>query len=173
MAPLDHLFDDHKHCDSRWCHKKRREADLEQYNEVGSERNKEGYYRYNTDDAELYAKLCELYEPSITEERITQCKYEVDTQLNEGMNTYVAKYAPKNRDYSKFISLEARVKVAAGIYNCGYHFFWTEVMKELEIESDVSLQVYLLRKDKDKLKNTQESMIMQTWQSVKLMSMQS
>ena len=68
------------------------------------------------------------------------------------MNTCVAKYAPKNRHYSKSISLEARVKVAAGIYNCGYHFFWTEVMKELEMESDVSLQVYLLRKDKDKLK---------------------
>jgi len=68
------------------------------------------------------------------------------------MNTSVAKYAPKNRHYSKLISLEARVKVAAGIYNCGYHFFWTEVMKELEMESDVSLQVYLLMKDKEKLK---------------------
>ena len=48
------------------------------------------------------------------------------------------------------------MKVAAGIYNCGYHFFWTEVMKELEMESDVSLQVYLPRKDTDKLKNTSE-----------------
>ena len=85
-------------------------------------------------------------------ERITQCKHEFDTQVNEGMNTCVAKYAPKNRHYSKSISLEARMKITAGIYNCGYHFFWTEVMKELEIESDVSLQVYLLRKDKDKLK---------------------
>ena len=152
MAPLDHLFDDHKHCDSSWCHKKRREEDPKQCNEVGSERNKEGYYRNKKDDAELYAKLCELYQPYITEERITQCKHEFDTQVNEGMNTSVAKYAPKNRHYSKSISLEARVKVAAGIYNCGYHFFWTEVMKGLEIESDVSLQVYLLRKDEDKLK---------------------
>ena len=87
-----------------------------------------------------------------TEERIAQCKYKFDTQVNEGTNTCVAKYAPKNRQYSKSISLEARVKVAAGIYNCGYHFFWTDVMKELEIESNVSLQVYLLRKDKDRLK---------------------
>ena len=44
------------------------------------------------------------------------------------------------------------MKVASGIYNYGYHFFWTEIVKELEIESDVSLHVYLLRKDKDKLK---------------------
>ena len=39
------------------------------------------------------------------------------------MNACVAKYAPKGRHYSKSISLEARVKVAAGIYNAGYHFF--------------------------------------------------
>ena len=25
MAPLDHIFDDHKYCNSRWCHKERRE----------------------------------------------------------------------------------------------------------------------------------------------------
>ena len=25
MAPLDHLFDDHKHCDSNWCYKKAQE----------------------------------------------------------------------------------------------------------------------------------------------------
>ena len=42
--------------------------------------------------------------------------------------------------------------VTTGIYNHGYHFFWTEVMKELKIASDVSLHVYLLRKDKDRLK---------------------
>ena len=92
MAPLDHLFDDHKHCDSRWCHKKRREDIPKQCNEVDSERNKK-------DDAELYAKLCELHALYITEDRITQCKHEFDTQVNEGMNTYVAKYAPKNRHY--------------------------------------------------------------------------
>ena len=44
------------------------------------------------------------------------------------------------------------MKVAAGIYNCGHHFFWTEVMKNLDMEIDVSLEVYLLRKDTDKLK---------------------
>ena len=123
MAPLDHLFNDHQHCDSRWCHKKRNEEDSEKCNEVGSERNKEGYYRCKTEDGELYETLCELYGPYITTERITQCKHEFDTQVNEGMNTCVAKYAPKNKHYSKSVSLEARVKVAAAIYNCGYHFF--------------------------------------------------
>ena len=56
-----------------------------------------GTRRVTTDARQkmLYAKLCELYEPYIIEERITQCKHEFDTQVNEGMNAFVAKYAPK------------------------------------------------------------------------------
>jgi len=68
------------------------------------------------------------------------------------MNTCVAKYAPKSRHYSKSISLEARVRVAAGIYNVGYHFFWTEVMKELDVSVEASVQEYLLTKDQNKLR---------------------
>ena len=43
---------------------------------------------------------------------------------NEGMNTCVAKYAPKTRTYAKSCLLETRVKIAAGIYLVSYHFFW-------------------------------------------------
>ena len=152
MAPIDHLFDDHGHCDSSWCHKKAIEEKKIKYKEVGSERSREGYYRCKVKDKELYESLCDLYEPYITEERIGQCKHEFETQVNEGMNTCVAKYAPKGRHYSKTISLEARVKVAAGIYNIGYHFFWTEVMKELGINIEPSVEEYLLKKDLDKLR---------------------
>ena len=50
------------------------------------------------------------------------------------------------------MSFEARVKVAAGIYNVGYHFFWTEVMKELDVNVEASVEDYLLTKDKNKLR---------------------
>ena len=93
-----------------------------------------------------------MYESYITVERIGQCKHEFETQVNEGMNTCVAKYAPKGRHYSKTVSLEARVKVVAGIYNVGYHFFWTEIMKELGIDIEPSVEEYLLKKDLDKLR---------------------
>ena len=72
--------------------------------------------------------------------------------MNEGMNTCVARYAPKGQHYSKSVSLDARVKVAAGIYNVGYHFFWTEVMRELEVSVQASVHEYLLKKDKHKLR---------------------
>ena len=123
MAPIDHLFDDHKYCDSTWCHKKAQEENKMNLEDMKSNCNRMGYYRCKVEDKELYEKLCELYKPYITKERIKQCRHEFETQVNEGMNTCVAKYAPKGRHYSKSISLEARVKVAAGIYNAGYHFF--------------------------------------------------
>ena len=40
MAPLDHLFDNHKHCDSCWCHAKRIEENPKQCNEVWYEQKK-------------------------------------------------------------------------------------------------------------------------------------
>ena len=152
MAPIDHLFDDHKYCDSTWCHKKAQEENKINLEDMKSDCNRMGYYRCKVKDKELYEKLCELYKPYITEERIKQCQHEFETQVNEGMNTCVAKYAPKGRHYSKSISLEARVKVAAGIYNAGYHFFWTEVLDELGIKAAPSIEKYLLKRDKDKLR---------------------
>ena len=152
MAPLDHLFDDHKHCDSSWCHKKAEEDGTMECEVVPSERKRKGYYRCKENDKELYNSLYELYKPYIIEERIEQCRHEFETQVNEGMNTCVAKYAPKGRHYSKSISLEARVKVASGIYNAGYHFFWTEVMKELDVSVETSVYEFLLTKDKNKLR---------------------
>jgi len=67
------------------------------------------------------------------------------------MNTCVAKYAPKNKTYCKSISLEARVKVAAGIYTVGYHLFWTEIMKELQMVISPHFESYLLQRDEKKV----------------------
>ena len=82
---------------------------------------------------------------------LAQCVHEYDTQKNEGMNTCVAKYAPKNKTYCKSISLETRVKVAAGIYTVGYHFFWSEVVKELQMDISPHFESYLLQRDEKKV----------------------
>ena len=67
------------------------------------------------------------------------------------MNTCVAKYGPKNKIYCKSISLKARVKVAAGIYTVGYHFLWTEIMKELQMVISPHFESYLLQRDEKKV----------------------
>ena len=43
MVPIDLLFDDHKHCDSSWCHKKAEKKNKMECEVVTSERKKKGY----------------------------------------------------------------------------------------------------------------------------------
>ena len=47
--------------------------------DMKSDRNRMGYYRCKVEDKELYEKLCELYKPYITKERIEQCQHEFET----------------------------------------------------------------------------------------------
>ena len=62
----------------------------------------------------------------------TFCKHGFFSQTNEGGESmHYTKYVPKTKYSSKSIYLEAGVKNTAGIYNCGFHFFWTNVMKAL------------------------------------------
>ena len=116
-----------------------------------SERDQKGYYRDMITDKDLWDALVEKYERYRSEEMLAQCVHEYDTKKNEGMNTCVAKYAPKNKTYCKSISLEARVKVAAGIYTVGYHFLWTEIMKELQMVISPHFESYLLQRDEKKV----------------------
>ena len=132
MVPLDYMFDDHHLCDSNQCFKKLVKEDDTLSVDEKSERMKVAYYMVMEDDEELYEKLYKKHEFYSTEERISQYKHEYDTKISERMNTCVSKYAPKNKHQSNSTSLEARLKTAAGIYSCGYHFFWTELMKVLE-----------------------------------------
>ena len=108
------------------------------------------YYMCMVKDEELYEKLNKKYEFYTIEEKITQCNHEIDIEINEVMNTRISKYTPKIKHHSKSISLEARVKTAARIYNCGYHFFWNEVMNGLEVDISISLELHLLELDKTK-----------------------
>lgn len=69
-APLEHMFDNHEHCDSSWCHKKR---SMEKDKEIGKSRNdgknddnvknKKGYYRSinNEIDLMIYQQIKEHY----------------------------------------------------------------------------------------------------------------
>ena len=81
MAPLDHLFDDHKHCDGSWCHKRAEEETRMECKVATSERNRKGYYRCKVKDKELYESLCELYKPYITEEQINSVSMSLKHKL--------------------------------------------------------------------------------------------
>ena len=97
-----------------------------------SNRMKWGYYTNKKDNKEFYEKLCKKYELHTTEEKTIQYTHNFGTHINKGMNTRVAKLAPKTKHYSKYVSLETRVKTVVDIYNCGYHFFCNELITVLE-----------------------------------------
>ena len=97
MSPLDHMFDDHRTCDSKWCDKNRIEENKKISVDNKVERMKEEYYRCTVKYKELYEKLYKKYDFYTTEEKIIQCKHEFDTKINEEMNICVAKYVPKNK----------------------------------------------------------------------------
>ena len=60
MVALDHVFDDHFLCDSKWYYKKHIEDEKILVDEK-TERVKEGNYRCNMKDKELYKKLVNKY----------------------------------------------------------------------------------------------------------------
>ena len=47
------------------------------------------------------------------------------------------------------------MKVAAGIFNVGYHYFWTNVMSGLELDISKNLQIHLLGCDKSKWRKSE------------------
>ena len=92
------------------------------------------YCRSKTEDMDMYNQLCQKYEFYNTVERISQCKYDFDTQITEGVNMCISKYTPNSEHHSKHISLQARVKTTAGVHNCGNHHFWTEMTTLLDVD---------------------------------------
>ena len=56
-----------------------------------------GYYRCKIRHAKLYQELTEAFAPFIEKKRLEEFQHEWSTQKNEGLNTSVASYAPKNK----------------------------------------------------------------------------
>ena len=154
MAPLNHMFDDHSLCHSSWCHRKKKSDDEKEGKTVDpSERDAVGYYRCKKADGKLYVVMKEKYSRYVSDEFLTQCCHEHDTQMNEGLNRSVSKYVPKGTNFCTTTSLITRVYIAAGIQLVGNHFLWTNVMKALNLDIPIQTELYLLDLDKRKLRN--------------------
>ena len=62
MAPLDHMFDNHNICGSKWCFKKCAEEDNIILVNEKNERSNIGYRMFKVKDKEFYKKLYKQYE---------------------------------------------------------------------------------------------------------------
>ena len=136
-AVIEHLFNNHEYCDSRWCRPKKlleknkknevSESNEERLKNIEIQRTKVSYYRSKTKDSTLYNQMNKSYLPFTTEERLKESLHNFSTQKNEAMNNSVAKYAPKTRTYSTSMSLTNRVMIAIGCCNLGFYLFWSRV----------------------------------------------
>ena len=56
-----------------------------------------GYYHSKSTDMDLYLKLKDKYKYYIPDEMLEMCTNEFHTQVKEGMNICISRYAPKTR----------------------------------------------------------------------------
>ena len=68
----------------------------------------------------------------------------------------MAKYAPKNKHYSKSIELRIRIAIGAFIYLVGNHHFWSNLHLKLGVKVDQPLSDHWLENDIDKVKKYQK-----------------
>ena len=116
-----------------------------------SERSKQGYYRCMTNDADLFEAMEEKYSKYISKTYLEHCIHSFNTQMNEGMNNSVAKYAPKGKHYGATKSLLTRVFIAAGVQLVGHHFFWEACYALLEVKPSIQLECHLLKIDRHRV----------------------
>ena len=195
LCPLEHLFDNHEFCDDAWCEKKRkeekrktviqeeisnfdREFENDQHENMKDpqlyfDRSSAGYYRSKELDKDMYELLKVEFEKYVSEEKLKECCHSFDTNINECLNNIMAKYAPKNKHYSKSIELRTRIAIGACIYLVGNHHFWSNLHHKLGVKVDKRLSDHWLKKDNDKVKKHQKEQSVEHKRKRKLMENQS
>ena len=106
------------------------------------------YYMCKFHDFNDYKRMREQYSTYTTEEALAQCLHNYDTQKNESLNIMIAKYAPKNKNYSKSVSLLTRVYVAVGVSISRKERYWTRVCRILGFEPGEEMRRVLASEDR-------------------------
>eukprot|EP00957_Ditylum_brightwellii_P186052 14165310-Ditylum_brightwellii.AAC.1 len=90
------------------------------------------YYQCKKKDAKLYAKLLELSQEFTTKKHLHKSCDTFDIQVNEGMNSDVAKHAPKHKTYATTPSLKNHVNITTGVQVWGYKKQVTQQEEDLQ-----------------------------------------
>ena len=165
-AVLEHLFNNHEFCDPKWCVPLRRRKKPNDENstmngslfpneslpdDVEGTSSRVTFYRSKIEDKVLYDQMKGAYQPYITPERCMESLHCHDTQLNEALNSLVAKYAPKNRSYGTTMSLNNRISIVIGIHNLGHYRYWKNVFELICLSMASDQCENLKRNDRKKL----------------------
>eukprot|EP00957_Ditylum_brightwellii_P153021 11647945-Ditylum_brightwellii.AAC.1 len=78
---------------------------------------------------------------------LEQSRHPFNTQKNEGMNTAIAKFAPKTRTFSRTMSHQNCVSIAVGVQNNGNDLYWSCVYTALGMEMSSNLSSFWKKED--------------------------
>ena len=156
LAPVEHLFNEHKYCDEKWCYVLQAQKDNKPY---VPEDKKKLYCK--TVDSKMYDQLNSSLERFQTDQNITECLHKYDTQTNEGLNMAVSRYVPKNKHYGTSMSLDTRVRCVIGTRNMGYSSYFKTLLRNLGCldendKENCPLSSGITRTDKTKLRNASD-----------------
>ena len=132
---------------------------LKEKERILKEKQESKYFRSKIIHKDLYDQITAAMAPYLTDTNLCMLSHPWSTQKNEAMNTSVASYAPKSKNFAGTISLKTRVGIAAGVQSLGYLKFWTRVFDELGLEMDHEFASSLTARDtkKDKKDIRQKS----------------
>ena len=114
------------------------------------DQNMSGYYRYKIRHAKLYQDLTEAFAPFIEKKRLEELQHKWSTHKNEGLNTSIASYAPKNKHCCGTSSLDNRVYIVGSVQVLGYYCLWSRIFRAFDIDIDPALESHWRRGDNEK-----------------------
>ena len=132
-APLEHMFDNHEHCDHQWCLKKSAAKEGKQYNAAEAE------FPWKTSHKGIYDILKRTLAQFQMEERIFESLHRFDTQMNEALNNTIAHLCPKIKSFSSTTSLCNRISRVIGASIINFENFWFCVFKQIKLDIDERL----------------------------------
>jgi hypothetical protein len=135
-AVLEHHFNSHKYCDSKWCGPTRKD------------KSKKRYYRSKRSDRKLYKQLKELMEPFLTEHSLGQLYHPFNTNKCESLMANIVRLCPKNRHYSKTICGNGRVSLAVVIDSLGYFEAFKRLCQRTGMTMGRTMSEHLKRLDR-------------------------
>ena len=126
LAPIEHMYGNHDHCDESWCPYLKAQNEQKEY--VPKEGKEIFCKKENKREYEQMVKAVERFQ---TDENIKECLHSFDTQYNESLNMSVARYVPKFKHFGTTMSLESRVRCVIGVHNLGYSKFYLTLLTNL------------------------------------------
>ena len=117
-AVVEHHFNNHSLCDD-WCPYSPKHGVKTRKQSPASASK----YRSKTKHKAMYDKVKELTNHFFTEARLRESSHPFDSQINEALNNSVAKYAPKNRNFSRTKSLLCRIAFCVGVHGTDINTF--------------------------------------------------